>query len=236
MFAKSVQDLDFKLFSYFRSSCSYRLRIILNFKGIPYQYIPVNLLKLEHKNPEYLLSNPTGKVPTLMIDGTPFTQSIATAEFLEELFPDLPSLLPKQPLKRFLVREIVNDIACDIQPVQNLPVLGRAKKIATNAGVTDNLDLIVNQWVHDTVCPGFKALEKRLETSSGLYCVGDDLTLADVCLAPQVYNAKRFGVQMDEYPILSKIHGNILKNEAVIKAHPSNQPDCPDTQDAKAFL
>ncbi|XP_071788508.1 maleylacetoacetate isomerase-like [Asterias amurensis] len=205
------------LYSYYRSSCSWRVRIALALKGIEHEYSAVNLLKSEQLGEKYLSVNPTGQVPALQIDSMVLTQSNAIIEYLDET-RDAPSLLPKDPKKRFLVRELSQVISCGIQPVQNLKVLryiGDEKK---------------GEWGHRAIKEGFEALEKLLEQTAGTYCVDDEITMADLCLVPQVYNANRFKVDMSKFPVISRINAALMELDSFKASHPSKQPDCPEEQ------
>lgn len=204
------------LYSYFRSSCSWRVRIALAMKGVEYEYKAINLLKSEQSSDEYKLENPQGSVPTLVINDHNMSQSISIIEYLDEVYPDCP-LLPRDcPIKRADVRRLTMLIAADIQPVQNLRVLKRV-------GPEQKME-----WGHWVIENGFKALERSLKTTHGKYCYGDEVTMADLCLVPQVYNANRFKVDMTQFPIISKVHDELVKLPAFQAAHPSNQPDCPE--------
>eukprot|EP01119_Soliformovum_irregulare_P001517 TRINITY_DN11217_c0_g1_i1.p1 TRINITY_DN11217_c0_g1~~TRINITY_DN11217_c0_g1_i1.p1 ORF type:complete len:211 (-),score=37.88 TRINITY_DN11217_c0_g1_i1:266-898(-) len=204
---------DVELYSYWRSSCSWRVRISLAIKDIPYQYHAVNLLKGEQTQEEYAKRNPIKSVPTLVHDGVVFTQSVSILEYLEERFPDTVRLLPQDPVSRAKVRELVNIIAADTQPVQNLRVL---KKVG---------DEKKNDWAKEVITYGFQAFEKIASASAGKYCVGDEVSLADVALVPQVYNANRFGVDMAAFPTISAINDRLKSLPAFEQSKPENQPD-----------
>ncbi|XP_077123631.1 maleylacetoacetate isomerase isoform X1 [Ranitomeya variabilis] len=203
------------LFSYFRSSCSWRVRIALALKGIEYDLRPVNLIQDggQQRTDEYKRVNPMQQVPALRIDGVTLSQSLAIIEYLEETRP-LPPLLPGDPLKRAQCRMISDHIASGIQPVQNLDVLQRVgdKKL---------------EWAQHYITRGFQALELLLQDTAGHYCVGDEVTMADLCLVPQVANADRFHVDMTPYPTISRINQALLQLEAFQISHPSRQPDTP---------
>eukprot|EP00002_Diphylleia_rotans_P019907 TRINITY_DN3849_c0_g2_i1.p1 TRINITY_DN3849_c0_g2~~TRINITY_DN3849_c0_g2_i1.p1 ORF type:complete len:213 (-),score=55.47 TRINITY_DN3849_c0_g2_i1:136-774(-) len=201
------------LWSYFRSSCSWRIRIALNWKGIEYEYSAVNLLQGSQLQDEYAHLNPSKVVPTLAIDGHTLRQSIAILEYLEETRPT-PALLPKDAALRARVRQIVNIIASDTQPVQNLRVL---KMVGEKK----------NEWAKHWIEVNFEGLEATLKETSGRFCVGDEVTLADVCLVPQVYNAKRFNVEMEKFPTIARIDQELSKLPEFEKAQPRNQPDRP---------
>ncbi|XP_071788542.1 maleylacetoacetate isomerase-like [Asterias amurensis] len=205
------------LYSYYRSSCSWRVRIALALKGIEHEYSAVNLLKSEQLGEKYLSVNPTGQVPALQIDSMVLTQSNAIIEYLDETRA-APSLLPKDPKTRFLVRELSQVISCGIQPFQNSKVLryiGDEKK---------------GEWGHRAIKEGFEALEKLLEQTAGTYCVDDEITMADLCLVPQVYNANRFKVDMSKFPVISRINAALMELDSFKASHPSKQPDCPEDQ------
>jgi maleylacetoacetate isomerase len=204
------------LYSYFRSSCSYRVRIALNLKHVDFAQRAIHLVKGEQLSDTYRTINPMQVLPALEIDGNVLTQSLAIIEYLEETVPE-PALLPKSPVHRAQVRAIAMAIACDIQPVQNLRVL---KKM----GDAD----AKNAWGKDVIQRGFVAVEAMFEKCAGKYCFGDNVTLADVCLVPQVYNAKRFEVDMSQFPIISRIDAALSDLPEFKKAHPSRQPDTPD--------
>ncbi|ORY03260.1 Maleylacetoacetate isomerase [Basidiobolus meristosporus CBS 931.73] len=202
------------LYTYFRSACSARVRIALNLKEIDYEPHFVNLLNGDQSSEEYSKKNPQKLVPTLEIDGHTFSQSMAILEYLEETRPEYP-LLPKDPAKRAEIRGLAYSIVADIQPVQNLRVLnyvGDDKKV---------------EWGKHWITVGFEGIEKSLEKTAGKYCFGDEITLMDVCLAPQLYNAKRFGVDMSRFPIITRIDEELSHIEAFKAAHWQSQPDCP---------
>ncbi|XP_011355371.1 maleylacetoacetate isomerase isoform X4 [Pteropus vampyrus] len=204
------------LYSYFRSSCSWRVRIALALKSIDYETIPVNLIKDggQQFSEEFQALNPMKQVPALKIDGITICQSLAIIEYLEETRPT-PRLLPRDPKKRASVRMISNLIAGGIQPLQNLSVLkevGQEKQLA---------------WAQKTISSGFNALEQILQSTAGKYCVGDEVSMADLCLVPQVANAERFKVDLTLYPTISHINKSLLALEAFQVSHPSRQPDTP---------
>lgn len=208
------------LFGYFRSSCSYRVRIGLNHKGIQYKLQPINLLKAEHRDAAFLKRNPLGMVPALDIDGNVLSQSVAILEYLEETRPHSP-LLPQDPISRARVRQICQLICADIQPIQNLSVM-------VHAGSLAGRDEAKAEWSRHYIRRGFDALERTLAVTAGSYCVGDNFTLADVCLAPQVYSACRFGVKLaEEYPRIAAVYARCIELPAVLEAHPHAQLDCP---------
>jgi len=205
------------LYSYFRSSCSWRVRIALALKGIEYEYKPINLLKSEQQSDEYKAENPQGCVPAFVVDGHVMSQSVSIMEYLDEAYPATVALLPKgDAMKRAEVRRLSLIIAADIQPIQNLRVL-------KYVGAEMKMDF--GKWVIES---GFKVFEKNLENTAGKYCYGDEVTMADLCLVPQVYNANRFKVDMLQFPHINRVHEELMKIEAFQAAHPSKQPDCPE--------
>ncbi|RIB00789.1 glutathione S-transferase [Gigaspora rosea] len=212
------------LHSFYMSSCSWRVRTCLNWKGIDYEYCPVNVLEGSQNKEEYSEINPYKFVPTLKIDGVVLNQSVAILEYLEETRPE-KSLLPKDPYKRALVRSLVQAIAGDIQPLQNLRPLQYIESTGGNK----------IEWAVYCITQGFEGVEKQLAKTSGKYCVGDEVTLADLCLLPQVYNANWFGIEMAKFPLIKRIANDLSELDAFKKAHPQNQIDCPDKEKNKNF-
>uniref|UniRef100_A0A8D0GY97 Maleylacetoacetate isomerase n=1 Tax=Sphenodon punctatus TaxID=8508 RepID=A0A8D0GY97_SPHPU len=203
------------LYSYFRSSCSWRVRIVLATKEIAYDQMPVNLVKDggQQLSAEFQAVNSMQQVPALKIDGVTLSQSMAIMQYLEETRPN-PRLLPQDPKKRAQVRMISDHIVSGIQPLQNLSVLQKVgeKKM---------------EWAQHYISHGFQAVERILQQTAGCYCVGDQVSLADVCLVPQVYNAERYKVDLTPYPTIIKINKALLELEAFQVSHPSRQPDTP---------
>lgn len=214
--------MSMTLFGYYRSSASYRIRIVLNLKGVPWAYKAVLLNRGEQQRPEFLSRNPSGLVPVLETDDTSLSQSIAIAEYIEEIHPT-PALLPRDPLERARVREIVAIIGCDVHPLQNLRVLNwlREELSASDAQVT--------AWIHRWISSGFVAIEGLLEkhNSNGQFCVGTAPTLADALLIPQVYNARRFELDLAPFPRLSEIDMHCKTLAPFADAAPERQPDAP---------
>jgi maleylpyruvate isomerase len=205
-----------KLHGYFRSSASYRVRIALNLKGLGAEQLPHHLRKGEQCAPAYLAINPQGLVPTLEDDtGAVITQSLAIIEWLEEAYP-LPPLLPKEPLRRAKVRAFALAIACDTHPVQNLKVLARLREL----GLPEDK---VTGWAGWANREGLAACEKLIAGESGPFCFGAAPTMADLCLVPQLANARRFGVDVNAYP-------RLLQAEAAAKAMPAFADAAPDKQ------
>lgn len=211
-----------KLYGYYRSSASYRIRIVLNFKGLDWEYAPVMLNRDEHLGPDFRARNPAGLVPVLDSGEGMLAESPAIAEFLEERYPE-PTLLPAAPLRRAQVREMQSLIGCEIHPLQNLRVL---KHLRAEYGLGD--DGVAN-WCRKWIGEGFKAFEVLAERRSdnGRYSVGDALTLADAWLVPQVYNAHRFELDLAPYPTIVSIAKHCETLEPVAAAHPARQPDAP---------
>ncbi|KAJ2437984.1 hypothetical protein GGF42_008451 [Coemansia sp. RSA 2424] len=202
------------LYTYFRSSASARVRIALNLKGVDYEARPVNLVQGEQRSAEYAELNPSCLVPCLEIDGHRLTQSVAILEYLEETRAQRP-LLPADPLRRAHVRAIVGAICCDTQPLQNLRVLLELPEPAR----AEHARRVISQ--------GLAVVERMLEHTAGRFCVGDDVTLADCCLIPQLYNAHRFGVDFGALPRIKAIEARAAALDAFRRAHWSQQPDCP---------
>jgi maleylpyruvate isomerase len=205
-----------KLHGYFRSSASYRVRIALNLKGLRTEHLSHHLRKGEQCAPAYLAINPQGLVPTLEDDtGTVITQSLAIIEWLEETHPT-PPLLPKDPLRRAKVRAFAMAIACDTHPVQNLKVLTRLREL----GLPEDK---VTAWAGWANSEGLAACEKLIATEPGPFCFGAAPTMADLCLVPQLANARRFGVDVSAYQ-------RLLQAEAAAKAMPAFADAAPDKQ------
>jgi len=210
-----------KLYGYWRSSATYRVRIVLALKGIDYDYEPVNLLKGEQKNSAYLSKNPNGLVPTLVTDdGDALNQSLAIMEYLEESFPD-PSILPGDLETRAKTRAIAATIACEAQPLMNLRI---QKYLKEEASFDDNA---VKDWLSRWPGGAMAAVEKMTAETGGDFCVGDTPTMADACLVPQWFGALRFGIDLSGLTRLKKIYEHCIALPAFENAHPLNQPDAP---------
>jgi maleylpyruvate isomerase len=207
-----------KLHGYFRSATSYRVRIALNLKGLSVQHLPRHLRKGEQRAPDYLSLNPQGLVPTLEDDsGAVLTQSLAIIEWLEETHPE-PPLLPKDPLRRAKVRAFALALACDTHPVQNLKVLARLRQLGLPEGqVTD--------WAAWANREGLAACEVLLAYEPGPFCFGATPTLADLCLVPQLGNARRFGVDVAAFPRLLQAEAAAKAMTAFADAAPERQID-----------
>jgi maleylpyruvate isomerase len=206
-----------KLHGYFRSSASYRVRIALNLKGLTADHLPHHLRKGEQRDPAYLAINPQGLVPTLQDQGAVITQSLAIIEWLDETHPT-PPLLPKDPLRRAHVRAFAMALACDTHPVQNLKVLARLRQL----GLPEEQ---VTGWAAWANREGLAACETLIAHETGPFCFGADPTMADLCLVPQLANARRFGVDLDAFPRLLEAEAAAKKIKAFADAAPERQPD-----------
>ncbi|WP_426028153.1 maleylacetoacetate isomerase [Brevundimonas sp. TWP2-3-4b2] len=205
------------LYGYFRSSAAWRVRIALHLKGLTVENRYQHLRKGEQLSPGYLAVNPQGLLPSLILDdGAVLTQSLAICEYLDEQYPD-PALLPSDPVTRARVRALAQVIACDIHPVQNLRVL---KALQARGQTPDN----TNGWARDVIGGGFDALETLVAGQGRPYAFGDTPTLADICLVPQMANARRFGVEL-RWPRLAAIEAACLALPAFAETHPDRQPD-----------
>lgn len=214
-----------ELWSYWRSSSSYRVRIALNLKGVRFATHAVHLARGEQFSPSYAALNASKEVPTLRVDGLLLTQSQAIIEYLEETRP-APALLPADAARRALVRQLCCIISNDIQPVCNLRILKAVQAFpAADAAERDARRL---EWAQTYIALGFAAFEALLASSGaagGAYCVGDAITMADVFLAPQVYNAERFKLSLAPFPHIARIAAALAAVPAFAAAHPSAQPD-----------
>jgi maleylacetoacetate isomerase len=207
-----------KLHGYFRSSASYRVRIALNLKGLSADHLPHHLRKGEQRDPAYLAINPQGLVPTLQDDhGVILTQSLAIIEWLDETHPE-PPLLPTDPLRRAKIRAFAMVLACDTHPVQNLRVLARLREL----GLPDEQVMAWAAWANRE---GLTACETLIANEPGPFCFGAAPTLADLCLVPQLANARRFGVDLAAFPRLLKAETAAKDLKAFADAAPERQPD-----------
>ena len=206
-----------KLHGYFRSSASYRVRIALNLKGLGAEHLPHHLRKGEQRDPSYLAINPQGLVPTLQDGDTVITQSLAIIEWLDETHPD-PRLLPKDPLRRAHVRAFAMALACDTHPVQNLKVLARLRQL----GLPEEQ---VTGWAAWANREGLGPCETLIADEVGPFCFGTEPTMADLCLVPQLANARRFGVDLAAFPRLLKAEAAAKALKAFADAAPERQPD-----------
>lgn len=238
------------LHTYFRSSAAYRVRIALNLKGLPYESVPVHLVRDggQHHQPAFKALNPAELLPVLQTEGHVLTQSLSILEYLEERYPT-PALLPGTPEQRAFIRSLALDVACEIHPVNNLRV---QQHLTAAFGASDEQR---RQWVQHWIHMGFAAIEQRLASqtdpsgrldhpgsagrsssagrtgstrsadSSGHFCVGDQPTLADVVLIPQVFNALRFGVTLQDYPRIERVWTHCTQLPAFEAASPARQGD-----------
>ncbi|MET0984734.1 MAG: maleylacetoacetate isomerase [Steroidobacteraceae bacterium] len=209
-----------QLYSYFRSSAAFRVRIALHAKGLAFDTIAIALLENKQGSAEYLALNPQGLVPALYAEGTVIPQSLAIIEYLEERYPQ-PPLLPHEPVARALVRSMALGVACDIHPLNNLRVLNYLRE-----HIQLDKDSVAH-WSQQWIATGFAALEKhvRLHSTAGRYCYGDALSIADVCLMPQMFNARRLKCDLTPYPTLTRICRHLETLSAFVLAAPENQPD-----------
>jgi len=211
-----------KLYTFFRSSASYRVRIALNFKGVSYEQAPIHLRRGggEQFTAAYKAVNPQALVPALEDNGKILTQSLAIIEYLEDKYPR-PPLLPADPADKALVRGMALIIACEVHPIQNLRVLNYVKK---EYNQTDDQ---VNRWAQHWINLGLTALEQLIvaQPKRGKFCFGDTPTLADICLVPQLGNARRYGSDLSQYPNILGVEKNCMTLPAFVNAAPEKQPD-----------
>ncbi|MFT4250958.1 MAG: maleylacetoacetate isomerase [Caulobacter sp.] len=209
------------LFGYWRAAAPYRVRIGLNLKGLAYDQSPVNLLKGEQRQGAYLDLNPQGLTPALALgDGVVLTQSLAILEWLDETYPQ-PPLLPADPLGRARVRAMAMTVACDIHPLNNVRVTGELAARGQDEAAR-------KAWMARWLAEGFTALETAVAAHGGAYAYGDAPTLADICIVPQVYGARRFDIDLSPYPTLVAAADRAADHPAFAAAHPSLQPDAAD--------
>jgi maleylacetoacetate isomerase len=208
-----------KLYSYFRSSAAYRVRIALNLKGIAYETAPIHLVKEggHNKRPEFRAINPQMRVPVLVTpQGDVLIQSLAIIEYLDEIHPE-PALLPKDPIARAKARALAELIACDIHPLNNI---GPLRYLKNDMGQEQSA---IDTWYHHWVIAGFEALETLM--GPGPYVCGEQVTVADLCLVPQVYNARRLKVPLERFPKIVAADAACQALAAFDRARPENQPD-----------
>ncbi len=209
-----------KLYTYFRSSAAYRVRIALNLKGIEYESVPVDLRPGAHRRPDYLARNPQGLIPALEDGGAFLSQSLAIIEYLEEIHPR-PPLLPRTPLERARVRSMALAVACDIHPLNNLRVLNLLRSPLGHD------EAAVDAWYRHWIAEGFRGLEEEARRASGdgRHMFGTAVTLADICLVPQMFNAHRLRCNVEPFPTLRAICANLETLPAFMRAAPAAQPD-----------
>jgi maleylacetoacetate isomerase len=204
------------LYDYWRSSAAYRVRIALNLKGVDYESRPIDLREGEQRSEAYRALNPQGLVPMLEIDGQKLTQSLAIINYLDLRYPNQP-LIPASAAERAHVVALALAVACDIHPLNNLRVLKYLKNELGHS--QDEIDAWYRHWLEE----GFPALEAMAAPQAGKFLFGDAPTGADVCLVPQLYNARRYDVPLDAYPTLLRAEENANKLDAFVRAHPDNQ-------------
>lgn len=212
--------VEMKLYTYFRSSAAYRVRIALNLKGLTVEQVPVHLINNggeQHSN-RYRQIHPNELVPALADGNFVLSQSLSILEYLEESFPEI-ALLPQNLQQRALIRAFSLNIACDMHPLNNLRVL---QYLSNTLQVSDEQK---NQWYKNWIITGFRSLETQLEDSNGKFCFGDQPTFADCCLIPQIYNALRFNIELLAYPKIQSIYNHCNTLQAFQKAAPEMQPD-----------
>jgi maleylacetoacetate isomerase len=210
-----------KLYTYYRSTAAFRVRIALNLKGVQYDSVPMHLRKGAHKTPEFLAQNPQGLIPALEDDGTVIAQSLAIIEYLEEKYPD-PPLLPKAPADRAHVRAMALNVVADMHPLNNLRVLSFLR-----SELGQDEKAVHETWYHQWIAEGFRGLEAEAKrwSGDGRFMFGHSVTMADVCIVPQMYNALRFHCDLASYPTLRGICAHLEKLPPFIKATPEVQPD-----------
>jgi len=207
-----------ELYTYYRSTSSYRVRIALALKGLDYQALPVNLLKGEQRSADYVALNPQGRVPALRTDDAVLlVQSPAIIEYLEEVYPQ-PALLPVGTAARARARSVAAIIGCDIHPLHNVSVLNQLRQMGHD-------ETQVNQWIGHWVGQGLAAVEQLIGDEG--YCLGEQPGLADVYLIPQLYAAERFNIDLGGYPRICRVAALAAGHPAFAMAHPSCQPDTP---------
>jgi maleylacetoacetate isomerase/maleylpyruvate isomerase len=209
-----------KLYTYFRSSASFRVRIALNLKGIAYEPRFVHLARGQHRDPAYGAVNPQALVPALELDdGRRLVQSLAIIEYLDETYPQ-PALVPRDALARARVRALAQLVACEIHPLNNLRTLQHLRKLGQN-------EEQVVAWYRHWIIDGFAKLEAALAGApeTGRFCHGESPTLADCCLVPQVFNARRYEFDAEPYPTIMRVFDQCMKLEAFDRAQPAKQPD-----------
>jgi len=208
-----------KLYSYYRSSAAYRVRIALNLKGVAYETASIHLVKDggHNRRPEYRAVNPQMRVPALVTpSGEVLIQSLAIIDYLDETYP-APALLPKEPIARAHARALAQIVACDIHPLNNTSPLRYLKRVMHQEQTA------IDAWYHHWITEGFEAIETLVRP--GPYCCGSEVTIADVCLVPQVSNARRMKVPLDKFPKIVAIDAACLALTAFDRARPENQPD-----------
>jgi len=206
-----------KLYGYYRSSAAFRVRIALNLKGVTVEHVFRHLRRGEQCAPDYLALNPQGLLPTLVLDdGTVLTQSVAIIEWLDETYPE-PSLLPADPIRRAKVRAFAGAIACDTHPLQNLRVINEIRALSDENAMM--------AWARDVNETGLAACETLIAGEAGPFCFGERPTIADICLVPQMTNARRYGADLSGFRRLLAAEAAAMALPAFADAHPTRQPD-----------
>ncbi len=218
-----------KLYNYFRSSASFRVRIALNLKGLAYDYVPVHIAKGEHKKEAFAAVSADTLVPLLEVDGQRLSQSMAIIEYLDERFPETPPMLPSDALGRAQVRALAQSIACEIHPLNNLRILKYLVKVLQVEEEVKNI------WYRHWVREGLESFERQLQAldaarakvglAPSVYCYGNTPTLADLCLVPQIFNAQRFKTKLDGLPRTLAAFETCMALDAFVQAQPSHCPD-----------
>lgn len=210
-----------RIYSYFNSGTSFRVRIALALKGVSFDYVPVNLREQHQRSSEHMKLNPSAGVPVMSDHDFVLTQSLAIIDYLDTKYP-VPRLIPDDARKRARVLELVMGIACDIHPVNNMRVL---QYLQSQLGISDAQK---QDWYNHWVMEGLSATEKMLlRSGTGDFCIGDQPTLADCCLVPQVFNAKRMGCTVDSFGRVMAIYNHCMRSPAFQAAAPASQPDAP---------
>jgi maleylacetoacetate isomerase len=209
--------MAYTLYSAWRATAPYRVRIGLKLKGVDYDYVALDLIKGDQREPEYRAVNPQGLTPALDIGGQVLTQSLAILEWLEETRPE-PAILPKDPLQRAVVRAMADIVACDIHPLNNTRVGRELHKRGVDA---DGIKAWSQRWIKD----GFDTLEPMIARHGKGFAFGESPTIADCCLIPQVYSANRFEVDLSAYPAIRAVNDRAAEHPAFQAAHPNSQPD-----------
>ena len=214
--------MNLKLYSYYRSSCSYRVRIALGLKGLDYEYVPIHLVKDggEQHLEDYRKKNPKSEVPTLVEDSFFLSQSMAIIEYLDERVPE-PRLFFGDLKQKAFIRQACEIINSGIQPLQNLSVL---QSLSVQFEASEGKR---KQWIQKIMTQGLKSYESLIQSTASKFSFGEQVSAADLFLVPQIYNALRFEVSLDSFPHIQRVNSNCLKLEHFIKAHPKNQPDAP---------
>jgi maleylacetoacetate isomerase len=209
-----------RLYSFFRSSAAFRVRIALNLKRVTYETVAIHLRRNDQSNPDYRTVNPQGLVPVLEDGGQRLIQSLAIIEYLDETRPE-PSLLPKDPAERARVRALAEIVACDVHPINNLRVL---RYLIHELG---HDEAAIGKWYNHWIAAGFEALEPLLasDARTGDFCHGNSPGLADIALVPQVVNAERYKLDLKPYPTIVRIFENCMRLDPFVAAQPQNQPD-----------